>query len=201
MKLIGTVAHVQIQQNPLKVGEGASRVYDPAPILRLNAIRLTHEGVLGLTDDGREIVDVHHRAHPKSRNNKNVNGISLGFTTSYNRMRGRFGTHIVDGIGGENIIIEPAPGFDVEDLHTDLSIETPDGWVRLRELMIAAPCNPFSRYCAGSKIDGEELKQTLQFLADGTRGFYATLCIKQPDQPVIRARDKVYAILEGEPLD
>src|SRR6266568_4890860 len=52
--------------------------------------------------------------------------------------------------------------------------EGPDGreLVRLDVLQVAHPCRPFSGWALGGMVETDVLKETLQFLDDGTRGFY-----------------------------
>lgn len=199
MRLIGVITMLQIQQAPLKQGSGLDRVYDPTPVLPVAALRLTSRGVKGILTDQIEVIDVHHIDHPQSRNRGNTNGISFGFLSSYARIRQRFQQDILDGCGGENLLIDPVSDFSLDVLHTHLIIRpqdaTPD--IVLHDIMVAAPCEPFTRFVAQSPIGGVELKQALQFLSDGTRGFYATLTLAQTE-PTIRPGDAVYAILEGE---
>jgi len=72
MRYVGTIKQVQIQRSPLKTGDSASRVYHPAPLLVVDALRLTSFGAYGLNGDGAEIMDVHHVNHRQSRNNGNA---------------------------------------------------------------------------------------------------------------------------------
>jgi hypothetical protein len=197
MHLIGTIKTVQIQKSPLKSGEGTNRVYSAAPIAHIHALRLTSRGVIGLDIDDHTIMDVHHIDHPQSRNRGNANGISVGFASSYKRMQVRFQNDLSEGYAGENIIIQQADDFSIDLLHTDLIIECQftGTCIRLHDLMIAAPCEPFSQFVNQREVRGAELKETLQFLSDGTRGFYATLDLNQVE-PVIRPGDKIYAVLE-----
>src|SRR3989449_11642980 len=44
--------------------------------------------------------------------------------------------------------------------------------VRLEVLQVAHPCRPFSGWALGGTGEPEVLKETLQFLDDGMRGFY-----------------------------
>lgn len=193
MKHIGTIQQLQIQRHPLKTGESPNKTYDPSPLLIVDALRVTHQGTIGLTADGGELMDAHHINHPQSRNRKNANGISIGFTSNYSRMRDRFGLHLTDGSAGENIIISPAFALTADDLYTDIIIETTNGHVHFVDLMVAAPCNAFSRFCLQNPdAPAEDVKAALQFLGDGMRGFYATLSPQAPPQQTIYPGDKVY---------
>jgi len=199
MKLIGTIAFAQVQQSPLKHGEGASRVYNPAPVLRVPGLRLTCEGVFGITAAGEEVIDVHHVDHPQTRNRGNANGISINFLPNYARIRDRFPYRepdaIDDGIGGENLVIDPIADFSMDWLGSELIIEraSDNQRIRLIDVMVTPPCAPFSTFVAGRPIGGTELKDTLQFLSDGTRGFYASMALEQP-QVIVGQGDKIFAV-------
>lgn len=195
MRELGVVHFVQIQRSPLKtpVDGGANRTYDPAPLLRVARLRLTPLGVLGITEAGETLLDVHHSEHPQTRNRGHQNGVSFGFTGHYDAIRERYGAHHADGISGENIIIAGDAAFLPDDGAGRLVIQrgaTP--LLRLREVFAAAPCEPFSRYIAGGRLPGAAMKATLRFLADGRRGYYATLDETVTDAPEIQAGDRVY---------
>jgi hypothetical protein len=194
MKAIGIVQLVQIQRSSLKVGEGDDRRYDPSPILRVDHLRLSARGVVGVTEDGTDIIDVHHPAHEFSRNNGD-NGISIGFNSHYRTIRERLGDHLPDGIAGENILVQAERPFRLEDFQHGIAIESTltGETYRFQVNRPIAPCEQFSRYCAGRKISGSEMKDTLQFLHQGQRGFMMTL--QNPDvQPIIRLGDRVFLI-------
>ena len=174
MRMIGTVARLQIQRGSLKSGEKPTRRYDPAPLLSVPKLNVTPEGALGAIEDGVWVVDVHHRAHPHTKNEDGLHGISLGFTSHYDAMREHFGARVVVGCAGENIIAETDGRFTYEDLVEGVAILTPEGKerVRLRVLEVAHPCRPFTGWALGKQVEPEELKRHLQFLDGGMRGFY-----------------------------
>jgi len=62
----------------------------------------------------------------------------------------------------------------MEDLDGGVGFVTPDGRevVRLHVLQVAHPCRPFSGWALGGVVETAVLKETLQFLEDGMRGFY-----------------------------
>jgi len=197
MRKIGTITFTQIQQEPLKTGERPHRVYRTQPILKVPRLRLTRSGVFGLTEDDKAIIDVHHIDHPRTRNRGNANGISFNFQPNYARIRAHFPDRpadtLADGIGGENITIAPEAGFDMSQLGSEVFIQptntaTP---IHLHDVMVAAPCTEYSCFLAGETIGGERLRNTLEFLADGTRGFYATMALAQPEV-IIGTGDAVY---------
>lgn len=174
MRMIGTVARLQIQRGSLKSGEKPTRRYDPAPLLSVPKLNVTPAGALGAIEDGAWVVDVHHRAHPHTKNEDGLHGISLGFTSHYDAMREHFGNRVEMGCAGENIIARADRRFTYEELADGVAILAPDGTqrVRLRILEVAHPCRPFTGWALGKTVEPEELKKHLQFLDSGMRGFY-----------------------------
>lgn len=176
MRTIGTLARLQIQRSFLKTGEKPDRVYDPAPLLAVLRLAVTPDGVLGAGADGGWIVDVHHRAHPESKNADGLHGVSIGFTSHYAAMREHFGDRIVVGCAGENVIVATDRTFTYDDLAGGVAIVTGDGpeRVRLKVLQVAHPCRPFTGWAlgGGERVEPDVLKSHLQFLDGGMRGFY-----------------------------
>lgn len=174
MRAIGTISRLQIQRGSLKTGEKPLRHYDPAPLLAVPRLNVTPDGALGGRDSGEWIVDVHHRAHPFTKNEDGLHGISLGFTTHYDAMRAHFGERIAVGCAGENIIATTDKHFTYDELVGGVAVLAPDGTerVRLRVLQVAHPCKPFTGWALGKQVEPAELKQHLQFLDNGMRGFY-----------------------------
>src|SRR5467141_2480542 len=174
MRSIGTVTRLQIQRSSLKTGEKPNRVYDPVPLLPVPRLSVTPDGVLGAGAEGGWIVDVHHRAHPETKNEDLLHGVSVGFTSHYAAMRERFGDRIVVGCAGENIIVAADRVFTYDDLAGGVAIVATDGpeRVRLKVLQVAHPCRPFTGWALGRHVEPEELKKHLQFLDGGMRGFY-----------------------------
>jgi len=68
MRELGRIVRLQIQRSSLKTGEKPNRVYDPARLLTVAHLAIGPDGVLGQADDGAWLVDVHHRAHPDTKN-------------------------------------------------------------------------------------------------------------------------------------
>ncbi|MEO1163637.1 MAG: hypothetical protein AAFV98_07645 [Chloroflexota bacterium] len=179
MQKIGTIAFVQIQREPLKIDNPNpknydDRIYRTSPIEHVAQLQLTKHGILGLCEDGEEVIDVHNERHPQSRY-RGGNKISFGFVKNYNRMRERFGEHITTGDGGENILVDAEIDIANFDTSRRLFLQHGDTKIELVEVMGAPPCRPFSVYCASEDISGADLKHALQFLSDGTRGYYAEL--------------------------
>lgn len=176
MRTIGTVTRLQIQRGSLKRGEKPTRQYDPAPLLAVPALTVSPDGALGASPDDPEawIVDVHHRAHPQTKNEDGLHGISIGFTSHYEAMQEHFGERIEVGCAGENIIAKVDRRFSYDELAGGVAILAPDGEerVRLKVLEVAHPCRPFTGWALGKQVEPEKLKQHLQFLDNGMRGFY-----------------------------
>ncbi len=177
VRFIGTIVRLQVQESSLKVGEKPRR-YDPAPIRSVPAISLSPSGVVGLTENGEPIIDVHHHDHPASKNRGGENGISLGFTSHYLAMRERFGQHLSDGIAGENILVAVDRPFQVEDLAGGVVVEDSEGrQLELRPVIVAAPCVEFARYALNFPDDARPdatVTEAVRYLDAGMRGFYAT---------------------------
>src|SRR2546428_7336090 len=106
MRDVGRIVRLQIQRSSLKTGEKPTRVYDPAPLLVVDRLALGPDGVLGEGSDGSWLVDVHHRAHPRTKNEDGAHGVSLGFTSHYALMQQRFGDGSVPGRPGEKVLVE-----------------------------------------------------------------------------------------------
>lgn len=201
MREIGRVKQVQIQRSSLKLGEKPTRIYSPTPLLVVDSVSINAHGVTGLMADGGRIIDVHNAQHPSTKNS-GINGVSVSFTGHYRQMRERYGTHLVDGCAGENILVEADRKFSLENLGVRLAFENAHtGEIAyLDDLMVAAPCVEFSHYVhkanlESSPLTADQLKATLQFLSDGMRGFYATPF----STALIQAGDRVFAVkIEGK---
>src|SRR2546427_7892671 len=72
MRELGRIVRLQIQRSSLKTGEKPRRAYDPAPLLAVDRVALGPDGVLGEDAGGAWLVDVHHRAHPWTKNEDGV---------------------------------------------------------------------------------------------------------------------------------
>lgn len=174
MRPLGPLVRLQVQRSSLKVGEKPLRSYDPAPLLAVGRLALSPEGALGSAPDGGWIVDVHHRGHPATKNADGLHGVSVGFTAHYDAMRRRFGERLTLGCAGENLIAETAGQLSFDDVARGLAILAPDGTerVRLKVLEVAHPCRPFTGWALGGTVESAVLKEHLQFLEGGMRGFY-----------------------------
>ncbi len=200
MQIIGQIQQVQVQRSSLKIRHNMQQYYNPAPLQVVPQLLLTPTGVIGIDDSGYQIMDVHNAAHPYSKF-REENGICLGFSSHYREMRARFGTHILDGIGGENIFITATQIFSPADLRHGLQIESQvtHEIIYLTEIEPAPPCVAFSHFAlqggdvSAPQPDNKLVKETLQFLHYGMRGFYATLAAGQKNA-LIQAGDIVFAL-------
>ncbi|MEM9955126.1 MAG: hypothetical protein AAF846_26190 [Chloroflexota bacterium] len=196
MQKIGTVTFVQIQREPLKLIQNPDNTYDdriyrPQLIERVEHLKLTPQGIIGVGTDGKEVIDVHNETHPQTRY-RGDNQLSFGFLQHYECMRERFGDHIRDGDGGENIVLDA----DI-DLVKFVSFgkrfffKRDSMTIEIVDVIPAPPCRPFSVYCANQNIHGKELKSALQFLDNGTRGYYGKL-VSEGDNLTIQAGDTLW---------
>lgn len=193
LELLGTIVRLQVQTAHLKQGEKPHRWYDPTPIQSVPAMRLDAGGVTGL--DRGDVTDVHHRDHPISRF-RGDNGVSIGLTGHYTLIRERFGPHLVDGIAGENVLIASERILTDADVARGVVIRSANGLLRLTAVLGAPPCVEFSRFAAGytrQQKSDRTITETLQFLSDGIRGFYATLEATQPIAEIALG-DEVYLV-------
>ncbi|MGI9146533.1 MAG: hypothetical protein ACR2IK_08330 [Chloroflexota bacterium] len=198
MPVIGQIVRLQVQRSALKLpsspGAANGRYYDPAALVQVARLQLTPDGVLGLIDQGDAIVDVHHLRHPASKNVRGTNGMSVGFTAHYELMRDRFGSHLADGIAGENVLVGTDDNIDHERLLGGLDIFLRDGGqVHLDHIIVAEPCVEFTCYALqlGQSVPGgEACAEGLRFLRRGMRGFYVSYA---GDPVVLNVGDAVFA--------
>lgn len=183
MEKIGVVCRLQVQVANLKQGATGFRYYDPSPLRTVDRLQIDQGGVLGFEGD-TPWPDIHHADHPASKF-RGHNGLSVNVTGHYAAMRERFGPHLTDGIAGENILIDAAAFPFAGDGAGLLVIRAANGFQTvLGELSVAAPCEPFSRFALDLDVrpPAAMMKDTLQFLDGGRRGFYATLTPQPSDQ-------------------
>jgi hypothetical protein len=193
--IIGRITLLQVQRSVLAVRKRLGGYYDPAPLVVVESLQVSPAGVVGIAAGGSQVMDIHHMQHPDSHNVKGINGISLGFTSHYQSMREKLGNHLVDGIAGENILVEADAILTLADLGERLAIQNQHTGqlLYLSGLQVAAPCVEFSQFAAnhGMPLPAQQLKETLQFLDDGRRGFYARM-EDQPELMTIQAGDQVF---------
>ncbi len=180
LKPLGKIVRLQIQRAPLKTGEKPNRQYDPAPLLPVTQLTLTTEGAWARSTEGERIVDIHHLQHPDTHSINNTNPLSVNFTSHYEMMKAEFGGHLWNGCAGENILVDTTARLTLDQLAQGLAVQRQNGdeVIWLRETLVAHPCRPFSGYVMGGTE--ASVKEALQFLDNGMRGFYCQLAHNQP---------------------
>lgn len=110
-------------------------------------------------------------------------------------LRERFGTHLTNGIAGENILVEYDGVLHLDDVEGGLRICGADGRVlEFARIEVAHPCVEFSRFClADEQAPALAVKETLQFLDGGPRGLYCFIEDGLPQQ--VRVGDRLLARL------
>ena len=197
---LGRVKLVQVQPDGLIIETPSGYFYDASRLVKVNRLFITLLGIEATTTEGKHVLDIHHIDHPnKAYDNDDL--VSIGFTSHYQAMRARFGEHIVDGIAGENIIIEYDQEVWPEDIGQQIAIENADtGRTALLDVVsFAAPCDEFSHFAANSqyeRLPAEKLKSTLQFLGNGRRGFLLVLSDNQ-EPGIVRSGDRVFVVGSG----
>ncbi len=201
VRFLGQVSLVQLQPGGLIIktpGQTPTgRFFDPTRLVPVDSLTLTPLGIEATNPGGERVLDIHHMEHPDKAYGAG-DLISVGFTAHYAAMRAHFGEHMVDGIAGENIIVESAEEVWSPDLASGLGIENQDtGEMATLELVrFASPCVEFTQFCARSqyeRLPKGETKEFLRFLGDGRRGFLLVLN-DAADQVAVRPGDKVFAL-------
>ncbi len=194
---LGRVKLVQIQPSGLIIDTPSGGFYDVSRRVEVDRLFIAPKGISATLPEGENVLDIHHIDHPdKAYDNDDL--VSVGFTSHYEAMRTRFGEHMVDGAGGENIIIEYDEEVWLEDLGQLMEIENSEsGHKTLFDVMdFAAPCEEFSHFAANSqdaRLPADELKATLQFLGKGRRGFLFVMKDGQ-ESATVRKGDRVFAL-------
>jgi len=194
MKLLGTIARLQIQRSSLTIGTGPTRYFDPAALLVVDEMFLTPGGASAPAPDGSCIVDVHNSTHPFTRS-RGENTLCVGFSRHYDTMRARFGESFTFGCAAENIIVEgTAPRVLLEEVAGGIAIETTDGLATLTSVIVATPCMPFAKFALCDRdASTESVKSAIQFIDHGIRGYYCAFT--GPKTATIRTGAKVFAVL------
>ena len=195
----GVVTLVQVQPNGLIIdnpGAGpAKHFYDASRRVEFDRLQISARGIEATLPSGERVLDIHHLDHPgKAYDDDDL--ICVGFSTHYDAMRREFGEHMVDGVAGENIIVEYPAEVWPEDLGGSLTIEnrvTGETAV-LNFVSFAEPCTEFSRFCLQrphGHVPGPRLGEVLRFLGGGRRGFL--LLIDASQDPITVGRgDRVF---------
>ena len=194
---LGRVKLVQLQPSGLIIETSSGYFYDASRRVEVDHVHITSKGIEATLPEGEHVLDIHHIDHPdKAYDNNDL--ICIGFTSHYDAMRARFGEHMVDGIAGENIIIEYGQEVWPEDLGSQIVIENIDtGHKTLLDVVcFAAPCDEFSHFAAQSqqeRLPAVELKSTLKFLKNGRRGFLLVLSDGQ-ETATAQPGDRVFRV-------
>lgn len=158
----------------MKPGRAPLRRYEPAALVPVVSIQAGPRGVHGITENGEQVLDVHHRDHPRSRDRKGRAGVLLMGTGDYQALRAKYGDHVIDGIAGETILLEAPEGLAGHDLPRTATVTTGAGPVRLTAVRAADPCVEFSRFCLVQEVSpvvDDAVKQALIDLDGGARGY------------------------------
>ncbi len=194
---LGKVKLIQVQPSGLIVDTPSGSYYDASRRVEVEELIITPLGIEARNADGEHVLDIHHKNHPDKAYD-DVDLISIGFTSHYAAIRKRFGKHMEDGTAGENIIIECDQEVWLDDLGEQIAIEHAEtgDQVLLNVLSFARPCEEFSHFADNrqhEELPAAELKDTLQFLDRGRRGFLLVMSAGQ-DVGTVRVGDRVFAI-------
>lgn len=195
---LGHVKLVQIQPGGLIIKTPSGYFYDASRRLEVEELIISERGIEATAPTGKHVLDIHHLDHPdKAYDSDDL--ISIGFTSHYQAMRDKFGEHMVDGVAGENIIVENKQEIWLEDLGSQIIIENSKTGQQtiLDQIQIANPCEEFSHFAACSqdkRLAADKLKSTLKFLSGGRRGFLMLLSTGQ--EPItVQPGDLVYSAI------
>jgi hypothetical protein len=197
MRKLGRVKLVQVQPSGLIIETPSGYFYDVTRRVEVESLLITPLGIEATTPEGEHVLDIHHIEHPDKAYDKD-DLISIGFTSHYNAMRTRFGDHMVDGSAGENIIIDYGDDVWTEDLGEGILIENAEtgGRTFFRLMSFAPPCDEFSHFAANSqdeRLPSKELKDMLQFLTNGRRGFLLVMENGQKTA-IVKPGDRVFVV-------
>ena len=190
LRELGRVKLTQVQPVGLIIETSSGSTYDASRRVEVDRLFITSQGIEATTPDGERVLDIHHMAHPQTRY-LGDDDISIGFTSHYGAMRSRFGEHLVDGIAGENIIVECEDEIWLEDLGQQIAIVNPE---TRRETLLdvksfSSPCEEFCHFAAQfqhERLPSDKLKATLQFMGNGRRGFLFVLSDGQGSAEVLQ---------------
>ena len=196
-KYLGTVKLVQLQPNGLIIEKSSGYFYDETRRVEVDQLLINKKGIEATTPNGVHVLDIHHLDHPDKEYDDDEL-ICIGFTSHYDKMRERFGDHMVYGSAGENIIIENSDEVWLDDLGDQIAIENQETGQQLLlgQVQVADPCDEFSHFVAQSqeeRLPAQELKGILKFLSDGRRGFLMVLAQGQ-ENGIVRPGDKIFVV-------
>ena len=201
LRPLGQVSLVQLQPQGLIVATPdktpTGYFYDPSGLVEVEQLRLSPLGIEATLPNGEHVLDIHHINHPgKEYDDDDL--VCIAFTSHYEAMRARFGSKMVDGIAGENIIIKCDREIWPEDLGQQIIIESATSGCQLRLEMTshANPCQEFSQFALGNQYEkppAAVMKETLQFLGNGRRGFLYIMPEGQ-ESATVQPGDKVLVV-------
>lgn len=183
-KYVGEIKLVQTQLYAM-TGQGQ---YDTHALVKADRLRLTPDGVFGLSNDAW-VVDRHHRHHPDAKHWHTTDTLSFGFTSHYDHMWSVFRKTPL-GRAGENVIVDAPEMLTIHDLAGGLLIETEHGAIGFSLPEILEPCVQFTRFMTDRKdADATELKPWRDKLRNGVRGY--VVGIDGPDPVEISPGDRL----------
>lgn len=197
LNLLGYVKLTQLQPTGLIINTPSGEFYDPSRRVVVDSLQISPLGIEAITPDGEHVLDIHHIDHPDKKYD-NDDLVCIGFSSHYAAMRARFGEHMVDGVAGENIIIQAEKEIWPEELGQRIGFESSEtGDITFLDVVkFAAPCEEFSHFAAQSqhkRLPAAELKATLQFLGNGRRGYL--LVLSDGQEPVnVQPGDRVFVV-------
>lgn len=197
LNLLGYVKLTQLQPTGLIINTPSGEFYDPSRRVVVDSLQISPLGIESITPDGEHVLDIHHIDHPDKKYD-NDDLVCIGFSSHYAAMRARFGEHMVDGVAGENIIIQAEKEIWPEELGQRIGFESSEtGDITFLDVVkFAAPCEEFSHFAAQSqhqRLPAAELKATLQFLGNGRRGYL--LVLSDGHEPVnVQPGDRVFVV-------
>jgi hypothetical protein len=200
MRELGRVKLTQLQPSGLIIETSSGYFYDASRRVIVDRLKITPLGIEAMTPEGEQVLDIHHINHPdKAYDDDDL--VCIGFTSHYDAMRDRFGDHMVDGIAGENIIIDFEEEVWPDDLGSHIGIENAEtGQLVIFDMVsFAAPCQEFSHFAAQSQdknLPPDTLKPILQFLGNGRRGFLLVLNDIH-DEVSVQPGDRVFTVRIG----
>jgi hypothetical protein len=180
MQHIGHIARLQLQRASAKSGEKPNQIYTTDHLSMVDALLLSSEGLSLDAPHGSPLLDIHNALHPDTRYSaKSRNAVSFNFDAHYTHMRAHYGAHAVTGCAGENVLVALSAGIAPADVTAvfdgGIHIALDGGaFAHITDVRVALPCAPFSRWILRDEApDAQTLKETLRFLDNGVRGYYA----------------------------
>ena len=187
---LGRIVRLQVQRSSLKATSPDGKYYDPEPLLAVDEIVVDERGARAESPNG-PLLDVHNALHPQTKNRNNINPLSIGFVGHYGQIRQRYGSHVVNGIAGENILVDATNVVDLPTVTPGFVITGDEGRrVELNNVSVAHPCVEFSRFVMNDRTaPARAVSDVLRFLDGGIRGFYA---VAAEGRHQIRVGDTVF---------